>query len=283
MNEVFDRKRFGALARTALVLTVAIGLTSSLALAKDKGADGQFSKRTSPHFVLYQDVDIDRTSGFRGSRRFEQQILGVLESAYDRLDALLGIRPSRPITVVIYDPQIFDERFAGLFRFPAAGFYGDSIHIRGEAVVTDRLVAVLHHELVHAALDAEAPSLVFPAWLNEGTAEWFEARALGQRRIGEQQRAWLGARARNGTLPALGELSTPSFGHLPPGAAGAAYLQSYAFVDFLVRNHSERRLKDLFEAYLRIGILDRAIRRSYRDDLPRLEKNFAAEMSGSAR
>ena len=164
-----------------------------------------------------------------------------------------------------------------------AVFYGDSIHIRGEAVVTDRLVAVLHHELVHAALDAEAPSLVFPAWLNEGTAEWFEARALGQRRIGEQQRAWLGARARNGTLPALGELSTPSFGHLPPGAAGAAYLQSYAFVDFLVRNHSERRLKDLFEAYLRIGILDRAIRRSYRDDLPRLEKNFAAEMSGSAR
>ena len=56
MNEVFDRKRFGELARAALVLTVAIGLTSSLALAKDKGADGQFSKRTSPHFVLYQDV-----------------------------------------------------------------------------------------------------------------------------------------------------------------------------------------------------------------------------------
>ena len=44
---------------------------------------------------------------------------------------------------------------------------------------------------MHAAFDAEAPSLELPAWLNEGVAEWFEARAVGQRRIGPRQRAIL--------------------------------------------------------------------------------------------
>ena len=265
---------------------VALALACSMATtgwARDEGADGQFSKRESSHFVLYQDVDIDRTSGFRGSRRFEQQVLEVLEGAYDRLDTHLGVRPERPITVVLYDPEIFDQRFAGLFRFQAAGFYGDSIHIRGATVVTDALVAVLHHELVHAALDNEAPSLAIPAWLNEGIAEWFEARALGQRKISVPQRSWLGERARKGALFSLADLSTSNLGHHAPPQARAAYLQSYAFVDFLVRKHGERRLRDLIETYTRTGQLDRAVRRSYRDDLPRLEQRFVDELAGGGR
>ena len=43
--------------------------------AKNRGADGNFEKRVSSHFVLFQDVDIDRTSGFHGSRRFENEVL----------------------------------------------------------------------------------------------------------------------------------------------------------------------------------------------------------------
>ena len=65
-------------ATALLCLTVAL---SSASFAFDDGADGHFEKRTSSHFVLFQDVDIDRSSGFRGSRRFEQQILDVLEAA----------------------------------------------------------------------------------------------------------------------------------------------------------------------------------------------------------
>ncbi len=225
--------RRGILRALLGLIAVAVLASPGPVRALERGADGEFEKRTSSHFVLYQDVDIDRTSGFRGSRRFENSILEVLESSYRRLDELLGMRPDRPITVVIYDPDVFDARFAGLFRFPAAGFYGDSIHIRGDTQVTTKLVAVLHHELVHAAFGQAAPSLVVPAWLNEGIAEWFEARALGKRQLSRHERASLGARSQGGSLYALSELSTPSLGHLPPGAASAAYLQSYAFIDFL--------------------------------------------------
>ena len=57
---------------------------------------------------------------------------------------------------------------------------------------------------------------------------------MGKRQLLRRERASLGARSQGGTLYALSGLSTPSLGHLPPGEARAAYLQSYAFVEFLV-------------------------------------------------
>jgi len=271
-------ERRGALA--ALCLSLAFAWPGH---AGDRGADGHFEKRTSSHFILFQDVDIDRSSGFRGSRRFEQQVLAILEQAYVQLDHFLGLRPERPITVVIYDPGIFDATYSGLFRFPAAGFYGDTIHIRGSTVITDQLVGVLHHELVHAALDAAAPSLVIPSWFNEGLSEWFEARATGKRRLNEHQRALLSRASSAGALFSLADLSTPSLAHLPPDAAGLAYLQSYGFFEYLARSHGEKKLVELVDDYLRSLQLERAIRRTFRADLARLEQRYAEDLSGASR
>ena len=80
----------------AALLTGALLVAATSAPAADRGADGQFEKRTSSHFALYQDVDIDETGGLRGSRRFEQQVLEELERAYDRLDDFLALRPATP-------------------------------------------------------------------------------------------------------------------------------------------------------------------------------------------
>jgi hypothetical protein len=258
-------------------------LLPSAAAAADRGADGEFDKRSSSHFVLYQDVDIDQTHGLRGSRRFEDQVLGVLESAYDELDQRLGLRPRRPLTVVVYDPGVFDARFVGLFRFPIAGFYGGTIHVRGDDRVTESLFRVLHHELVHAAFDALAPSLALPAWCNEGLAEWFEARAAGLRSLGGGERAALAQVARAGGLFRLAELGARGFAGLGPADARVAYLQSHAFFDFLARRYGERRLRDLVVELLRTGDLARSFRRTYRADLAALEESFRAELSGAPR
>ena len=247
------------------------------ALARDDGADGKFSKRTSSHFVLYQDVDIDQSHGLRGSRRFEQDVLDTLEGAYDKLDVYLGLRPRRPITVVVYDPVIFDQTYAGLFRFAAAGFYAGIVRIRGDTRVHQNLVRVLHHELVHAALDAEAPSLSVPAWLNEGLAEWFEARSTGKRLLSPGQAHRLSSFARQGVLFSLTQLSVPSFSRFSADAAQVAYLQSYAFVTYLVRQHGERSLRDLCEGYLRSHDLARAVQRTYRSELSQLDERFRSD------
>jgi hypothetical protein len=259
----------------ALAMSCVVALSSWLAvsdaLALGGGADGKYDKRTSSHFVLYQDVDIDRTSGLRGSRRFEQDVLATLESAYHQLDQRLGLRPDRPITVSVHDPAIFDARFAGLFRFPAAGFYGGTVHVRGGTMVDGRLQHTLHHELVHAALDAEAPGLFVPAWMNEGLAEYFEARALGKRGLSAREAEAMSRIASSGSAFSLADLAGGSFGHLGPDGAGIAYLQSYAFIDYLAQRSGERRLREWVRDFVRTGDLDRVTRRIHRADLADLE------------
>ena len=257
-----------------VVLTTAALMPELAGAVGDRGADGEFARRDSFHFTLIQDVDIDESAGLYGSRKFEQDLLRELEAAFDRLDQILDLRPEGKLVVYVWDPALFDAEYRHLFRFPAAGFYGGAIHIRGDTRITPGLVRVLHHELVHAAFDAEAPRVALPAWMNEGFAEWFEARALGQRELGGRGRAVLGQLARAGQLYRLADLSTPSLGHFGPDAAAVAYLQSYAFVDYLVATRGERDLVRFWKGVVRSRSLDRGARRAYRADLAELEAEF---------
>lgn len=267
--------------RLAYRLAIVIAIGPILALMPPRslaignsGADGHFERRDSFHFSLFQDVDLDESAGLRGSRNFELQILQELEAAYDQLNALLRLRPERKIDVYIWDAGIFDERFKGLFRFPAAGFFRGAIHIRGDERVTPALIRVLHHELVHAAFDAEAPRLELPAWINEGIAEWFEARAVGKRTLSRRERDTLVRAAKLGKLFALSDLAARSFGGFSPDAAALAYLQSYGFITHLVETHGERRLVQFWSAIVRSRSLERGSHLAYRRDLADLEADF---------
>lgn len=265
-------------ARRRAALIAALLAVAGPGAAADRGADGSFEKRTSAHFVLFQDVDIDQTGGFGGSRRFEQGVLDVLERGYDALERHLGLRPAQKIRVVIYDPAIFESEFAGLFRFTAAGFYHGVIRVRGDTQVHAGLVRVLDHELVHAALDAAAPSFLFPAWFNEGLAEWFEARNLGKRHLSSGERGALASARRQNALLPLPALSGANFAHLASGAAGLAYLQSYGMVEFLVRQYGPRKLREFCQSLVRTRDLQRSLTRVYRIDLATLEARFVAEL-----
>jgi hypothetical protein len=262
----------------ALLLTLLVASGSGLAQGRDGGADGRYSERRSSHFVLFQDVDIDRSSGLRGSRRFEQDVLAVLERAREDLQQRLDLRLERPVQVIVHDPAIFDRAYLGLFRFSAAGFYHGSIQVRGDVQVTLPLERVLRHELVHAAFDAEAPAVALPAWINEGVAEWFEQRSYGKRHLSRGELATLQQALAAGVLPFISQLSTTSFGHLAPSEAGLAYLESYALIDYLVRRSGERGLAEFIEALLRFRSSERALQRVYRLDLHRLEQSFRSEL-----
>jgi len=205
-------------------------------------------------------------------------VLASLEKAYDLLESTLGLRPPRKLDVVVYDPAAFDRQFAGLFRFPAAGFYGGSIRVRGGERLTVPLSRVLHHELVHAALDAASPSLTYPGWLNEGLAEWFEARSHGKRHLDGVEIAILARAAEQGRLFSFDSLAAPSFGHLAPGAAHLAYLQSYGLMEYLARRHGERSLRDFCVELVRTGDLRRSLRRIYRADLDSLAVAFVSDL-----
>lgn len=252
------------------------------AAARDTGADGRFEERSSKHFLLREDVAIDQRTGPRGANRFEREVLEALESGYDRLDDTLGLRPQRRIEVEVYDPAIFDARFAALFPFPAAGFYGGIIRVRGDVRVTPRLANTLHHELLHAALDAAAPSRQIPAWLNEGLAEWFAARVAGHPAIGPERRAWLAEAATRGALLPLEAIAQPTLAALVPGEAPLAYLQAAAMVDTIARRGGDRALRKLLVRYFRHGDLDRALERTIGIDLHGLEAETVAGLRTGA-
>jgi hypothetical protein len=257
----------------------AVFLLSVTAGAFDRGADGEFAHRQSANFDLYQDVDIDRAGGFYGSRRFEQKILAELERGYERLDDFLGLRPSGRIEVIIYDADVFDSLYSGAFRFAAAGFYHGVIRIRGAVDLDDSLSRVLHHELVHAALDRAAPSLEIPAWVNEGLAEWFEARVQGKRHLNGTEAGILAEAHQRGLLFPMQALSTPSFGHFGPQAAHIAYLQSYGMIEFMAHLKGERALREFCAELLRLQSVERSLKRVYRADLDTLSKKFIADLS----
>jgi hypothetical protein len=261
-----------------LVLLVVWLALAGPALAQGRGADGRFETRTSAHFTLHQDVDIDESGGFYGSRRFEELVLDELERAYDSLDAWLGLRLPRRLDVVVDDPTLFDQQFAPLFRFRAAGFYSGIIRVRGDTRLSPDLARTLHHELLHAALDAAAPSLVLPAWVNEGSAEWFEGRSIGWRGLPDRGRAMLRQLYGQQALLPLDVLSLPNFARLDARSAPVAYLQSYGMIDYLVRSAGDRGLARFLDELLRTRDLGRALQRVYRMDLRTLEARFLAEL-----
>lgn len=269
-------RRRGApvLAAWALLL----GLLPLPSPARERGADGRYDERRSSHFILLQDVDLDRRSGWRGSRRFELELLETLESAHDELGARLGLELVRPVRVVVHDPRVFDQQFGSLFRFPAAGFYGGSIQVRGDVQVSWMLERTLRHELVHAALDQASGSLLLPAWMNEGMAEWFEQRSLGKRQPSPAEYARLRRAAASGTLPGLDRLSVVGFGALPPEQANLAYLESYALVVLLVRERGEDRFARFVRDVIRLRSVDASLRRHYRRDAGELEQALRGEL-----
>jgi hypothetical protein len=268
--------RAAALLAPTLTLVLAVGSGGTRCLAA--GADGKFDERSSSHFRLLQDVAIDGYSGRRGSRAFERGVLEVLESAYRQLGDAIGIRPRSRITVILYDDAVFEQAFGRRFGFRAAGFFDGSIHVRSGTVVDRNVLRTLHHEYTHAALHQAAADL-FPAWLNEGLAEYFEARAAGKRHLSAPEDSALRGAAREGSWISLQHLGTRSFSHLGGKSASLAYLESYAVVEHLVRRHGMRKLRDFCRQLVKTRSVSRALDRTYRTSLSKLEGALLAELS----
>ncbi len=259
-------------------ILISLLLPSLSSAAKGDGADGEFDRRRSSHFVLFQDVAIDQRSGWYGSIQFERDVLEVLESAYDRLDHFTGLRPRKPITVMVYDPLIYDESFAAYFRFRSAGFYEGIIRIRGGAQVNFELKQVLHHEFVHAAVDQAAPRYRPPAWFNEGLAEWFANRTFGKRALASWEWQTLVQARQQGSLIPIASMATASFGYLGQDQASLAYLEAYGILNYLASKHGERRIERFVSVTLEKRDVEQGLRKAYGIDLEKLEAGFVGHL-----
>lgn len=251
---------------------LAIGLLAASPIrAAERGADGRFETRRSSHFELFQDVGIDDYTGSRGSRRFEHDVLEVLERAWQDVNDVLGLAPRGRTRVVVYDAAVYDAGFARRFGFRSAGFFDGIVHVRSGIEVDAALASTLRHEYVHAA----TAHLALPAWLSEGLAEYLERE--GPRGLTAGEFGLLRRLAASGRWIPLEDLSGPNFARFDQGQATFAYLESLALVWELAQRRGERALGRLCRDLDRLR-LERALSRQFGLSSAELEQALLARL-----
>jgi hypothetical protein len=255
---------------------LALALLVLLAFSAWAGEAG-WSERSSSHFQLFEALGFARYSGPNGSREFERGVLATLESAHERVRDLLHLEPRARVRVYVYEPSVFDAEYASRFGFRAAGFWDGAIHVRGSQALDARLTSTLHHEYLHAALDSLAPRDLWPAWLNEGLAEYFERLALGRDRLDGPEDARLRAAVATGAWIPLADLCGPTLAGLSQEPAELAYLESYAAVEMMFRVSGKDRVRTLVRELARTRMLDRALESAFHATLAGIDAQLAAE------
>ena len=175
-----------------------------------------------PRFVMRYDGGTDEGLG--------ASVLSTLEAAYAEFARRLGFQPDRPVTVVlemgtgISDPRVPEW---------AAGVNDGTIRVpvRGAELSSQRLTAVMRHELAHSFLASRTGGNC-PTWLQEGVSQWLEGGdpARSDREVASA--------VREGRLLALLTLEAP-FQTLAPGSVPLAYAESLSAVAHILRRKGE--------------------------------------------
>lgn len=185
---------------------------------RERAVQSRFSEiRTRRFTVLF-----DATAGDLRAR----DVVDRLEAAYWRIGTMLGVYPTRRITIVLYTREQFREitRLAGW----SVAAYDGRIRVRldeiaGEPGDLDRL---LSHEFVHAVV-AMVGGRTVPAWLNEGLATVLAGAGARDAEAPLQ---------RSASRPALSDLHS-GFIRLSVRDAEIAYASSARAVRRLIEQH----------------------------------------------
>jgi len=194
-------------------------------LAVEERMDRGFSSR----FMISFDAG-ERT-------QLTDQVLDVLETAYNRVGSDLNHFPTARIPVLIYtrtdyrsvtdSPDWSGALYDGKIRLP----------IGGAVEMNDTLRSILFHEYTHVVVQ-ELTSGNCPIWLNEGLAE------MEGRREVSPPLTELANGVKQGTLLPLSAMER-SFGSLQARGAALAYQQSYSMVKYLVSMYGWHKVKDI--------------------------------------
>jgi len=196
-------------------------------------AEGGLNSRTSTHFTVKYDGDVDEDTW--------TVALEILEEAYREIGQQLGHFPSKPIVVVLNAKGTFQTITGspawadGLFD-PVLG----RIQVPTQGALTDHawLKRVLRHEFVHALihdLQGHNTTTALPTWLNEGLAmqlsndHWSDLEQLKQERVP--------------VIP-LSALEG-SWGELSIETASAAYLEANSAARYLIDRYGMHEIRQL--------------------------------------
>ena len=219
----------------------------------------RFREVSTRSFTLRIDPEI---SGISRNR-----MLAELVRAHREVGDGLGFWPSQKTAVVLFSEKNFYQAtgsyhwvggmYDGQLKMPVPG--GDLSS--GKALETVR--EVVRHEYAHVLIRHLAPEC--PVWLNEGIAQHFEKKVdldgLARRLFATRERR----------LPLL-KVPARLWAVNDVKLARQSYLQGLGFVEFLVENFQEFRVRLLLAALAEEHSLGKAFERTFGLSLEELEK-----------
>lgn len=231
---------------------------------KELAVEEKMEKEYGGHFILSYHGEI--------STSLSNEILRVLEDAYDWVGYQLEHYPQRRVPVIIYA----NKDFTGLTDSPgwAAGIYDGKIRFPAGGLqrIDEQVRGLLYHEYMHAVVHELAGNKV-PFWLNEGLAE---VAASEQRPPALEI---LSQAREEGTLFSWSELEAPAR-KFNASRVGVAYMQSYDFVRFLLDEYGWFQMRDLLMAIGKGATISTAIEQTvgvYAVDYQSLKERWAEE------
>lgn len=235
------------------------GLESRMEKLKSEIAvEKPFSRVSNLNFDLRFQNQIDRSTAF--------DLRGALDRARNEVGRDFNYWPRHRIIVLIYSEQGFARVQPGPDW--AAGLYDGKIRIPfpSNPAAQATVKATLYHEYTHAVIHDISRGNC-PVWLNEGIAEYQEAR------VREPYIGHLRAAMGKGRLIPLTSLDE-AFKSRDGEVARLAYQQSYSLVSYLVQRKLFFRIRRALEALGNDQTVEEAFHNEFRLSIPELEKRW---------
>ncbi len=230
-------------------------------IESEKTVEKKFSTYTEEHFIIKYKRDDSRYEG--------SELKEMLKDTYRLISESFGFYLQHQVVVLLYDQQ----EFAQLTALPhwAAGVYDGKVRMPAYSTgFSDQMLKALSvHEVTHAFISVIAKGRA-PAWINEGLAEYHEAKVTPPSTIVFK------AAIKTNTLFTLDEL-TGSAGPLKIEDAlrvNLFYEQSHQLIEYLVKRYGMFLVKKILEAYAEGKSSNEAIRDVLKISIQRLEREW---------
>ena len=208
-----------------------------------------------------------------------RQVVTMLERSRRKVGEALGHWSRQPVVVILFTEDVF-HRATGS-RHWVGGTYDGRLKLpvptRADLKPGDlqKLEEAVRHEMAHVTMRELLPEC--PSWLNEGIAQHFEYEVKNSPEL--NRRLWQGRARKVAFSKVPGRLWKLD----DEALARWTYLQGYGFVEYLVENFAEFRLRLLVDGIRAEGSLETAFRRTYGVSLSDLEVAWWREVERSAR
>lgn len=224
-------------------------------LAKRAEAQQDYLTHGSGHFQVRYSPNADPAT--------VRLALTLLEDAYARVTADLGLAPRTPARVVLYEGAEF-QRVTGAHSWVGALYANGTLRLPTRNLERHRATAarVLAHEFTHHLLRERTPSL--PVWWHEGIAQLVEddAQAGLQRRRRLDRR--LGPLAESEALLTFEQMGRLSIARVADrNLVKLFYSQALSFVGWLVESYGPGALPSFLVALGTSADLDAASRDAF--------------------